>query len=253
MESRNRGVKKPKLRDLSQHALSNAESKALVLAIQPTAPPIVMAIIGAVYVEHELENCIRRRMPRKNEDSWLALIDERGPLDTFSRKIAMGYALRLYEAGFKKNLDIVRAIRNAFAHSKRLIDFDHPLVVKELTGIAIPPTRKKMFSQLKTTKYPHAEIYGALCLTLGLELMKVRLKAETAKLNRLTKKQMPSPLGRALGSQFSPTAYKAFLEANPGLNLPPSPLNQISDPTRKAQQGLLYGLLPIVLESKSNL
>jgi hypothetical protein len=49
-----------------------------------------------------------------------------GPLSTFSRKIAMGYALGVYESHMRSDLNSIRTIRNAFAHAKVYLDFDTP-------------------------------------------------------------------------------------------------------------------------------
>jgi hypothetical protein len=130
--SRNRGVPKPKLRDLSVNPLTHEEQNALADAIAATTSPIAVAIMGAVLVEHELETTLRSRLKISDDTKWKAMVDERGLFSNFDRKIAAGHALRRYDAEFRTNLDIVRAIRNAFAHSKRLITFDHPLISAEL-------------------------------------------------------------------------------------------------------------------------
>jgi len=150
MASRNRGVKKPKLRDLSQKPLTTDEQHALLDAIDLTSPPIATAILGAVLVEHELETSLRRRLFRKDDDAWDEMLAESGPFSTFARKITAGHTMGLFDEALCTNLNIVRTVRNAFAHSKRLIDFDHPLVAAELKKIEIPKLRKKTFKRIKT-------------------------------------------------------------------------------------------------------
>ena len=60
------------------------------------------------------------------------LVDDIGPLNSFYSKIVIGYALGIYEMISVATYTIVCNIRNAFAHSKKLIQFDHPAVVNEL-------------------------------------------------------------------------------------------------------------------------
>ena len=47
------------------------------------------------------------------------------PLGTFKAKIDIAHALGLYDLKTRKGLDLVRKIRNEFAHSSEPIQFDH--------------------------------------------------------------------------------------------------------------------------------
>lgn len=244
MASRNRGVKKPKLRDLSQHPLNYEEQMALLHAVDMSTPPIAAAILGAVLVEHEIENSLREKMPRKSEEVWLSMLDEQGPYSTFARKITAGHALNLYDEPFAVNLNIVRVIRNTFAHSKRLIDFDHPLIAAELKRVVKPKVGGRSFAKLKELEPKPA--YLALCMLLTREILKRRNRAHAAsdrKKNRKSKKQAveTSPLYRLLAPGFGLTSLvpkdgpkpplQSFLES------------QNVDPSLPAPQGLLGGLL----------
>lgn len=243
MASRNRGVKKPKLRDLSQHPLTYAEQLSLLNAVDISAPPIAAAILGAVLVEHELEASLRRRIPRITDEIWLTMLDEQGPYSTFSRKITAGRALGLYDDAFKTNLDIVRVIRNTFAHSKRLIDFDHPLVAAELAKIAIPHVGKRSFTKIK--RLPPKVSYLALCMQLAREILHRVNKARAAtdrKADRRTKKSSDtSPLYRALAPGFG----LANLAPSDGSKSPLQSLleNQTGDPSPPVLRAQIGGLL----------
>jgi DNA-binding MltR family transcriptional regulator len=85
-----------------------------------------------VLVEHELDYWLRRRFKRNDKKMWEKLLDERGPLRSFAAKITIGHAFGIYDAKVDHDLNIVRTIRNAFAHSKKLLDFDDKLLVPEL-------------------------------------------------------------------------------------------------------------------------
>src|SRR5215216_2132983 len=140
MASRNRGRKNPKISDLSRIPPTPEEIDALRNAVKQ-ASPIATAILCAVMVEHELEALLRQRFPRIDDDTWLELLGERGPLDTFHRKILAAYAFRICDEATKHNLNINKNILNVFAHSKRLIDYDNHLIEKELLTIRIPSGR----------------------------------------------------------------------------------------------------------------
>ena len=50
------------------------------------------------------------------------------PLSTFSAKIRMGFALKLYGERTFDDLELLRKLRNLFAHGKLAIDFNTPEV-----------------------------------------------------------------------------------------------------------------------------
>jgi hypothetical protein len=155
--------------------------------------------------------------------------------------------MRLYDEAFETNLNIIRAIRNAFAHSKRVIEFDHPLVAAELKKIAIPTFRKRYFSKLKEFKPQTA--YALLCLALTNELLKHGRQSAARGQKRSQQKQLEtSPLYRAiapalgLGSLYKPTDFSDALKSN-RLS---SPQNQTGDPSPQVQSGYAAALLPFL-------
>jgi DNA-binding MltR family transcriptional regulator len=84
---------------------------------------------------------LQSKLKHKDDETWTMLVADSGPLRSFYTKIAMGYALGIYDKNIRSDLNIVRTIRNAFAHSKKLIQFDHPAVVAELrkaTRLTLP-------------------------------------------------------------------------------------------------------------------
>jgi hypothetical protein len=241
MVSRNRGVKKPKLRDLSEEPLTLEEQDALVDAIIAKTPPIVAAILGAVLVEHELETSLRRRLSRKDDKTWLDMLDERGPYSTFSRKITAAHAMRIIDDAFLTNLDIIRTIRNAFAHSKRVIDFNHPLVIAQLKKIAVPSFKKKRFRELQRSD-DGLTTYRSLCILSTTWLIERRNTSMRASLRRQRKPKNYLSFYNALSPSLTPggTIPPSALKSNRQL----SPSDQTGGPSSPALGGLLDGLLP---------
>lgn len=120
-------------------------------------------------VEHELERLLQSKLKHKDDQTWAMLIADNGPLRSFYTKIAMGYALGVYDKGMYNDLNIVRNIRNAFAHSKKLIQFDHPAVATELRKATRSAIRKKMWK----FKGPEAMLYISLCFRLSTKLVRI--------------------------------------------------------------------------------
>ena len=148
--ARNRGRAKPKLRDLSRKILSEREVQELLAVLDcPRQPPVLTAVYGASIVEYELENLICPRIGRGDPNTWASLTDDRGPLNSFHTKIIMGYALRAFDDAVRENLDIVRTVRNAFAHTRAAsLDFDHALITAELRKIVPIPRARKVIKEL---------------------------------------------------------------------------------------------------------
>ena len=81
-----------------------------------------------VDLEEVLQVSIARRLEPLNETEAKELFRHNGPIATLSAKIAMGRALGIYGRKTRKDLDRVREIRNAFAHSSSDLSFDTPEV-----------------------------------------------------------------------------------------------------------------------------
>jgi hypothetical protein len=180
--------KKLKLRDLSRTHPTSEESRKLHESVL-NAEPTTTAIIRAVMVEIELESSIRgellgTRKPSNSDEEWDALVDENGPLGSFHRKILIGLALGLYSAEIADNLHIVRNIRNAFAHAKKLITFDHELIVAALKRVALPPVNKRLFKLIRSLRFGARESFILLCGELTTEILKIRNAALRKKVAR---------------------------------------------------------------------
>ncbi len=243
MPSRNRGKPKPKLRDLSYIPPTAEEYDALRHAIL-TAPSITAAILGAAMVEYELETLLRSRFLRKDDGTWKELTTENGPLSSFYSKIIAGYAFRIYDEDTKVNLGIVRNIRNAFAHSKKLIDFNHDLIVDELKKAKGSRRFTKGYgAALQRSESRKENAYIFLCVTLTMQLARKKFRAARAstkrEMNRL-RREMSKPLYSPFGNMAA-----ALLRSQGLLGFPPLPApgHQNADPTSEARPRSPPGLL----------
>lgn len=239
--SRNRGQPKPKLRDLSRVPPTDEEQEALLAALSSkTAPPHVTAILGSVFVEHELEVSIRRRFPHVDDNTWSMMLSDNGPLSSFFAKIILGRGFKIYDDEMMDNLHIVRSIRNAFAHSKKLIGFDHELVEAELRKTHIQKGKYKKYLRdiQKVSENPKGS-YVSLCFVLSLTLMRKRtasLRAKNRKLRRQTGHRSPYTAG--LAAFLSPSLPKGAQ----GFGTLASLGHQTAGPTSATQVGILSGL-----------
>lgn len=95
-----------------------------------------VAVAASSIVELCLEKLLISALPRSRH-----VIDQLngrdGALGGFYSKNYLGYAMALYGGGDLTQLETIRRIRNAFAHSGRPIKFTTPLVAKECTKLTI--------------------------------------------------------------------------------------------------------------------
>jgi hypothetical protein len=190
---RNRSEPKPKLRDLTREEPTRDEQHKLWLEIRDTHPAAT-AVIGAAILEYELENIIKRRLPRADNTLWNELTNDNGPLSSFYTKITFGYALKIYNVELRNNLNIIRNIRNVFAHAKRPIDFSHTLIVNELNKVQIPRSSKKddkeNLRHVINVRPAGAKLgFVILCLSISTMLLRIREKSLRAKVSRQSRQK----------------------------------------------------------------
>ena len=168
------------LRDFSRQPLTDAEQDALWATVS-NAEPIATAILGVAMVEHELERLLQRRFPRNDEKTWKLLVAESGPLGSLHTKILAGYAFRIYDNDVKHNLEIIQEIRNGFAHSKRLLSYDHDLIITRLRTVRIAKGFTKRWHpylmDITSGKADGKTAYVNICLILTHYLLKAQTRA----------------------------------------------------------------------------
>jgi DNA-binding MltR family transcriptional regulator len=81
------------------------------------------AILVVTNVENALQTCLQNILVNQDA-SHNDLFGNNAPMATFDSKIRMAYALGIVGPEMLENLNIIRHIRNAFAHSKIPITFD---------------------------------------------------------------------------------------------------------------------------------
>lgn len=226
-----RGKPKQSLRDLSREHATSEEVTAVSKAILSASSPIVAAILGATIVEQEMEVLLRKQLKRNDKETWERLTGEAGPLSSFWQKTELGYALKLLDDVVRDHINTIRHIRNAFAHSKKLLDFDHPLILKELRTITPPSKRSKRYKDFRVvadlvgdSNPQPQQAYVELCMFAAIELMRRDTKSIKASVRQLQRK-----------------IDKITRPYRPGLDFLGSGLMSGADP--KFQGGLGLGLL----------
>ena len=88
------------------------------------------AMIVAAHLDQKLSQLLRGCMlqNKEYEDEITNLLKDPGPLGTFSARIRLAHYLNLISPQVRRDLDIIRKIRNDFAHELRFEDFNTPSI-----------------------------------------------------------------------------------------------------------------------------
>lgn len=96
------------------------------------------AILSATSVEDNLEWAIMQRMkPLWDDDtSRSAMFGASGTNGTFSAKTLLAYSLGIIDKDAKKQIDLIREVRNCCAHARLTVSFDDPALAAVTDVIA---------------------------------------------------------------------------------------------------------------------
>jgi len=98
----------------------------MLMDVSTLTDQAAVLVIGS-YVERILEQAILSRLIKMTKPQIAGLF-ENGPLASMIAKNKMGLALGLYDAATFNDLEKIRQIRNAFAHSFHAITFKNPTI-----------------------------------------------------------------------------------------------------------------------------
>jgi hypothetical protein len=112
------------------------------------------AIVAGALLDMFLELAIRTKFIHEiDPEAANNIFRNNGPLSSFSARIAVAYALGIYDEVTRTELDNIREIRNAFSHTVGKITFDMDEVANVCKRLVIPdaypPDDRKMVRTAK--------------------------------------------------------------------------------------------------------
>ena len=128
------------LSKLKRRFPSNEDSRKFARQIRREKNDRVTAISLCGFLDNCLKCAILHALP--NETVAWTLFEDRGLLESFGAKITMGHALGLYGKQTRRNLDILRQVRNLFAHDISQLTFATPEIAHACKELIIPPVRE---------------------------------------------------------------------------------------------------------------
>ena len=119
------------MHDLSREMPSKSEFEEFVAEIEKANSRAAVLVLCA-FLDNILERAIALNFIPLNREKRDSLFRDKGaPLSPFSAKILLAHAIGILDNEQRSQLDRIRSIRNAFAHSARTIDFDNNIINDE--------------------------------------------------------------------------------------------------------------------------
>jgi DNA-binding MltR family transcriptional regulator len=108
-----------------------------------------VVLASAAILDSQLERALKKAMKPLPKKLYERLFESFGPLSTFSSKIIMARALGIVTIEIYGELEKIRQIRNAFAHSSTILNFESEEIAPRFLSL-----RKR-----HTTKTTHSELF----------------------------------------------------------------------------------------------
>jgi DNA-binding MltR family transcriptional regulator len=97
-----------------------------------------LAITSSAMLDHLLASLIEKFLVDDKKATKELLCNSMSPLGTFASRIAIAYSLGLISSNERNDLNIIREIRNKFAHKAVNISFETEIIGKYIIKLKIP-------------------------------------------------------------------------------------------------------------------
>jgi DNA-binding MltR family transcriptional regulator len=169
------GIKRS-LRTLSRAQLTDDDDIAILF--DEVHADRSYCIILASMIERHLEQAIIERLRLINKDAEKPLFDREGALSTFFGNIHLGYALGLFSDTVRDDLNVIRRIRNAFAHSSLPITFESPEVSDEIGKLQTRYSLAHDYPDVSEEKKHLSECFLGICQVLFAAIAQQKKEAQ---------------------------------------------------------------------------
>jgi hypothetical protein len=152
------------LRDLMRHIPTPDQAfrtlDALVRGKRSTEQNRALALVGANLVDHSLRLALLSHFAELPEKEVDALFGMNGALKSFANKTKIAYALTIIDSHDKNAIDVIRAIRNAFAHTSMHVSFRTPAVVTHRRKFDMPRKASASARFIGAVTFYSGRLYG---------------------------------------------------------------------------------------------
>jgi len=112
------------LKSFASSRPQNAQEVTAIFEELKTDGPGGVASLASALMEHLLEGAIKYRMVKLTSDEERDLFQGAAPLATLSARIRVAYAMGIIGKKVRRDLNLLREIRNALVHTRRRVTFE---------------------------------------------------------------------------------------------------------------------------------
>jgi hypothetical protein len=152
-----------------------------------------VALVWASLLEDALQTALTQKISHLDRDELSSLFGANGIISSFSAKIQMCYAFKIINESQKKKLNIIREIRNAFAHGVLDMSFETDQI-HDVCRMLPPPK-----AQLADKRIRGRMIYCMICAELW-----TYLRDDVPKAFGVTQQGAYIPLHVTIGEEETP-------------------------------------------------
>jgi DNA-binding MltR family transcriptional regulator len=152
------------LKKLNQDSRSSLDRSRFLLALKDSNDR-ACAIVGAAVVDDALRSCLLMHMIDDEQLDETLFNSESGPMSGFSAKINAAYALGLIGVQSHADMHCIRLVRNAFAHIKTDVDFNHSGIIRLCERIKIRSNHPSQDTDFYGNPIPRARLIFVTAVT----------------------------------------------------------------------------------------
>ena len=158
-----REMTKPRNRPVTPEALSDAQDEF------QNESDRGCALLGAAQVEHLLGQAIQKHLERGEETGQRLLLAPDAPLGTFSSRTLAAYSLGIIGPTTKGDIDVIRDIRNDFAHTVASLDFSNQSIAGRCNNLKLPYWFERKYGEdvMKLLSTPRMLFITAVVMITG--------------------------------------------------------------------------------------
>jgi hypothetical protein len=172
------------------------------------------AIVASAVLDDALTHAIQSRLVPLSNRQIESLFGRMRPLSSFSAKIELGAAIGLYDQNLRRTLNMIRDVRNEFAHQMGPITFADRGIAQLVRNARPPPLPKDT---------PTREIFNMGFFAAYLLLRGVAASAQKIRLKQIghTHPEIFLTLAAAAQTYYAQVTAKADDQPNTATDTPP--------------------------------
>ena len=128
------------------------------------------ALVLAANLDNRLRSLLKSFFVEQSPNKQNGLFEGNGCLATFSSRIKVSFSVGLLGTDEQHDLDIIRAIRNDFAHNESSIDFSNPPVSDRCNSLRLHQTMEKDRPDIDVSKHSGRDKFQIVSVSLCLML-----------------------------------------------------------------------------------